>query len=180
MGATSRPCWQRSAVVPGANFQPEQVIGQLGRHGVRYVLIGGLAAITHGSPLVTQDIDVCYDKSPENLEPLAKSLGEIHAALRGADPGLPFRVDAATLGKGDSFTFETDLGWLDIIGTPAGTAGYRDLARTAVPIELFGYRVLIASINDLIRMKRAAGRPKDLIELEHLGALRDELAERER
>ena len=162
---------------PGANFQPEQAIGQLGRHGVQYVLIGGLAAITHGSPLVTQDIDICYDRSPENLERLAAALGELHAALRGADPGLPFRLDATTLRKGDTFTFETDLGWLDVIGTPTGTAGYEDLARTALPVEIFGYRVLIASIDDLIRMKRAAGRPKDLIELEHLGALRHELAE---
>lgn len=167
---------------PGANFQPEQVIGQLGRNSVRYVLIGGLAAITHGSPLVTQDIDICYDRSRENLERLAKALGEIHAALRGADSGLglPFRLDATTLRNGDTFTLETDLGWLDVIGTPTGTAGYDDLARTAVPVEIFGYRVLIASIDDLIRMKRAAGRPKDLIELEHLGALRDELAEQGR
>src|SRR5204862_4791852 len=106
--------------------------------------------------------------------------GEIHAALRGAEPGLRFRLEAVTLERGDTFTFTTDLGWIDVIGTPAGTIGYEDLARTAISFELFGQGVMIASVQDLIRMKRAAGRPKDLIALEELGALRDELAERGR
>ncbi len=160
---------------PEANFQPEAVIRHLGLFEVRYVLIGGLAAVTQGSPLVTQDIDVCYERSGKNLEQLATALRGIHATLRGADAGLPFRVDATTLRQGDTFLLETDLGWLDIIGTPAGTQGYGDLARTADAYELYGYRVLVASVEDLIRMKRAAGRPKDLIEREHLGSLREVL-----
>ena len=93
----------------------------------------------------------------------------------GANAGLPFRLDARTLAAGDAFTFTTDIGWIDILGTPAGTAGYDDLAKTAERITLFGHRVLIADIDDLMRMKRAAGRPKDLLALEELGALRDEL-----
>ncbi|HUG98583.1 MAG TPA: hypothetical protein VMQ83_05375 [Gammaproteobacteria bacterium] len=160
---------------PAADFQPESVIRLLGRHGVRYVLIGGLAAVTHGAPLVTQDIDLCYARDDDNLTRLADALREASAQLRGADPGLPFRLDATTIVKGDSFTFATDIGWIDIIATPAGTSGYDDLARTAATYALFGYRVLVASIDDLIRMKRAAGRPKDLLAVEELGALRDEL-----
>jgi hypothetical protein len=156
-------------------FQPEAVIRLLGRHEVRYVLIGGLAAITHGAPLVTQDIDLCYARDADNLEHLADALREVHADLRGADPGLPFRVDAKTLARGDAFTFSTDVGWIDILATPAGVTGYDDLTRTADAFELFGHRVLVASLDDLIRMKRAAGRPKDLLALEELGALRDEL-----
>ena len=158
-----------------AEFQPEAVIRLLGRHEVRYVLIGGLAAITHGAPLVTQDIDVCHSHDADNLEHLADALREVHAELRGADPGLPFRLDAKTLARGDAFTFTTDVGWIDILATPAGVTGYDDLARTADAFELFGHRVLVASLVDLIRMKRAAGRPKDLLALEELGALRDEL-----
>jgi hypothetical protein len=156
-------------------FQPENVIRLLGRHDVRYVLIGGLAAITHGAPLVTQDIDLCHARDEENLRRVASALVEVHAELRGADRGLPFRLDAKALLNGDSFTFTTDVGWLDVLGTPAGTAGYEDLARTADAFSLFGYRVLVASVEDLIRMKRAAGRPKDLLLVEELGALRDEL-----
>ena len=156
-----------------AEFQPETVIELFGRHKVEYVLIGGLAAITHGAPLVTQDIDVCYDRGADNLQRLADALREVHAELRGAEPGLPFRLDALTLAKGDAFTFTTDAGWLDIMATPAGVAGYEELARTADVYELFGHRVLVASLDDLIAMKRAAGRPKDLLAVEELAALRD-------
>jgi hypothetical protein len=158
-----------------ADFQPEEVIRLLGRYRVRYVLIGALAGVVHGSPLVTHDIDICYAREPENLELLAAALTEVHATLRGAEPDLPFRLDAKTLRAGDSFTFNTTLGPLDILGTPTGTGGYDDLARTAVPYELFGQRVLVTSIDDLIGMKRAAGRPKDLLAVEELGALREEL-----
>lgn len=161
-----------------APFQPEAVIRLLGRHDVRWILVGGLAAITHGAPLVTQDVDVCYARDDENLAHLAAALVEVQAELRGADPGLPFRVDARTLRAGDAFTFTTDVGWLDLLGTPSGTSGYEDLARTADVFDLFGQRVLVASVEDLIRMKRAAGRPKDLLALEELGALRDELSRR--
>ena len=160
----------------GTEFQPENVIRLLGRHGVRYVLIGGLAAVTHGSPLITQDIDICYARDDGNLRRVASALNEAHAALRGADPNLPVRLDARMLRAGDAFTFTTDVGWLDLLGTPAGTSGYEDLARTADAVDLFGYRVLVASVEDLIRMKRAAGRPKDLLALEELGALREETA----
>lgn len=158
-----------------ADFQPEQVIRVLGRHEVRYVIIGGLAAIVHGAPLVTQDVDLCYARDPANLEHLADALREVNAELRGADPGLPFRLDPETLAGGDAFTFTTDVGWIDIMATPAGVAGYDELERSADALELFGHRVLVASIDDLIRMKRAAGRPKDLLALEEIGALREEL-----
>jgi hypothetical protein len=161
-----------------AEFQPEAVIRLLGRHEVRWVLIGGLAAITHGAPLVTQDVDICYARDGDNLRCLAAALREARAELRGADPGLRFRIDAKTLQAGDAFTFTTDVGWLDLLGTPSGTSGFEDLARTADAFDLFGYRVLVASIEDLIRMKRAAGRPKDLLAVEELGALRDELLRR--
>lgn len=160
---------------PAADFQPESVIRLLGRHDVRYVLIGGLAAVTHGAPLVTQDIDICYARDADNVDRLVAALREVRARLRGADPGLPFQLDSRTIKAGDAFTFTTDVGWIDIMATPAGTTGYDDLARTAEPFELFGYRQLVAAVDDLIRMKRAAGRPKDLLAIEELGALRDEL-----
>ena len=160
---------------PEPSFQPESVIRLLGRHRVRYVLIGGLAAVTHGAPLVTQDVDLCYARGPDDLDRLATALLDVHAQLRGAPAGLPFKLDAKTLAAGDAFTLTTDIGWIDILATPSGTKGYEDLARTAEPFELFGYRVLVAAVDDLIRMKRAAGRPKDLLAVEELGALRDEI-----
>lgn len=162
------------------DFQPEQVIRLLGRHEVRYVLIGGLAAVVHGAPLVTQDVDLCHARDSANLEHLADALREVNAELRGAEPGLPFRLDPITLGRSDAFTFTTDIGWIDIMTTPAGVAGYDELERTAEAMELFGHRVLVASVDDLIRMNRAAGRPKDLLALEEIGALREELDRRQR
>lgn len=159
----------------GADFQPAAVVARLNRHGVRYVVIGGLAAVLRGSPTVTVDVDICYAHEEANLARLASALTEAHAKLRGAPRGLPFRPDASTLAKGDAFTFTTDDGPLDIIATPAGTSGYEELAANADQVEAFGHEFLVAGIDDLIRMKRAAGRPKDRVELEILGALRDEI-----
>jgi hypothetical protein len=156
-------------------FQPAAVVDRLSRHRVRYVVIGGLAAALRGSPSITQDVDVCFARDGENLVRLVEALREAHAELRGASPGLPFRLDARTLAAGDTFTFTTDDGPLDLIATPAGTAGFDDLAANADVVDAFGQSFLVAGIDDLIRMKRAAGRPKDRVELEILGALRDEI-----
>ena len=157
------------------DFQPAAVIGLLNRHGVRYVLIGGLAAALQGSPSVTQDVDVCYARGADNLARLTGALAEVHARLRGAPADLPFRLDAKTLAQGGTFTFTSDLGWIDILATPSGTTGYDDLVAGADRLEAFGESFLSAGIDDLIRMKRAAGRPRDRAELEILGALRDEI-----
>jgi hypothetical protein len=157
------------------DFQPAAVVERLHRHEVRYVVIGGLAAAMHGSPTVTVDVDVCYARDPANLERLAAALLDAHAELRGAPSGLPFKPDAATLARGDVLTLLTDDGPLDIMATPAGTSGFDDLAANADRVEAFGHAFLIAALDDLIRMKRAAGRPKDRVELEILGALRDEI-----
>jgi len=156
------------------DFQPAAVVERLNLHGVRYVVIGGLAAVLRGSPTVTVDVDVCYARDPENLERLATAMREAHAELRGAPSGLPFTLDAPTLARGDSFTFLTDDGPLDVMATPDGTDGFDDLAANADEVEAFGQTFLVAGLDDLIRMKRAAGRAKDRVELEILGALREE------
>ena len=161
-------------------FQPAAVLARLNRHGVRYVLIGGLAAALRGSPSVTQDVDICYGREADNLARLADALRKAHAELGGAPAGLPFQLDARALAAGDTFTLTTDDGPLDVVGTPAGTSGYDDLAANADAMDAFGQRFLTASVDDLIRMKRAAGRPKDRVELEILGALRDEIDESDR
>jgi hypothetical protein len=155
-------------------FDPIRALQVFADHEVRFVVIGGVAGATHGSPSVTQDLDVCYERGQENLERLAEALGSIHAVLRGVDDDVPFAPNAQTLGAGDHFTFKTDLGDLDCLGIPAGTLGYHDLVKTAIDVDLDGMVVAVASLDDLIRMKRAAGRPRDLAELEILGALREE------
>lgn len=139
------------------------------------MVIGAFAGRLLGSPSLTRDLDICYARDRENLEALASALQVLHARLRGVKDDVPFRLDAKSLANGDSFTFMTDAGDLDVLGTPSGTAGYEELFRTAEEVELGGIKVRIASIDSLIRMKRAAGRPKDLIEVEVLGALREEM-----
>lgn len=143
--------------------------------GVEMVVIGGVAGNLRGSPVVTFDLDICYARDPDNLQRLASVLVELDATLRDAPPGLPFRPDARTLQHGDTFTFTTRLGDLDILGVPAGTQGYADLATRAEWYDIDDLAIRVASIDDLIRMKRAAGRPKDLLAIEELGALRERL-----
>ena len=156
-------------------FDPELALRTLDRHGVRFVVIGGIAARLLGSPTVTRDTDICYERKPENLERLAAALEELGATLRGVDEEVPFLLDAKTLAAGDHFTFETLAGDFDVLGTPAGVEGFDELAKRAEPVDIDGITVLVASIDDLIRMKRAAGRAKDLIEVEVLAAVRDEI-----
>jgi hypothetical protein len=104
----------------------------------------------------------------------------VHAKLRGVSKEVPFRLDARTLAAGDSFTFKSDVGDVDCLGTPAGTGGYDDLKAGAERVDVDGLKVWVTSLMDLIEMKRAAGRNKDRVELEVLGALRDERSRRRR
>jgi hypothetical protein len=160
-------------------FAPLDAIEALLGRRVRFVVIGGFAAQLHGSSLLTGDLDVCYDPGEENLVRLAAALRDLHATLRGAPPDVPFRLDGRTLATGDHFTFDTVAGAFDCLGTPSGIpGGFEELARASDEVEIDAHRVKIASIDDLIRMKRASGRPKDLRAVEELGALRDEIDER--
>lgn len=155
-------------------FDPLGCLQALLGNGVEFVLIGGLAARLRGSPSVTNDTDICHSKEGSNLERLAKSLAAMNAKLRGAEDA-PFLLDAKSLSRGENFTFSSDYGALDCLASPSGVDGYEDLQRTAEVMDLNGISVQVASLDDLMRMKRAAGRRKDLLELEILGALRDEI-----
>ena len=156
-----------------SSFDPLRCLRTLHAYGVEFVLIGGFAGSLFGSELITGDLDICYDRSPDNLERLADALTDLDAELRGVEERVPFRLEPGALAAVDSFTFPTLFGPLDILGVPAGTTGYADLRSTAATFDMGDFEVAVADIEDLIRMKRAAGRPKDLIAVEHLGALRD-------
>lgn len=156
-------------------YSPRLTLRTLVEHDVAFVVVGGVAAGLRGSPSVTFDLDVCYARDPANLERLATALRELKARLRGVDEEVPFLLDAETLAAGDTFTFDTTAGPLDILGTPAGTRGYEELAANADEFDVGGFTIRVAGLDDLIRMKRAAGRPKDRVEVEILEAVREEV-----
>jgi len=142
---------------------------------VDFVVIGGLAAQAHGSPLITEDLDICFDLDHANLERLARVLDQVVAIRRGMPDGVRVPIDARALRAGDVFTLRTMFGDLDLLARADPGLDYRQLRSRATRFEFQGLTVWIADLGDVIAMKRAAGRPKDLLAIEHLGALREEL-----
>lgn len=138
---------------------------------VEFVVIGGLAVLTHGHVRATLDLDICYARTPENLERLERALAPVHPRLRGAPEGIRFVFDRVTLRNGLNFTLVTDQGELDLLGEVAGIGGYGDMALEADVTTAFGVTFKLMSLEDLMRSKAAAGRPKDLLDLEALRAL---------
>ena len=124
---------------------------------------------------MTIDVGICPARDTDNLERLTGALREMDAQLRSVDETAPFTLDVKTLERSTNLTLMTSRGALDVLGEPAGTDGYRNLAANAITLEVEGLKLKVASLDDLMRMKEASGRPKDRIELEVLGALRDEL-----
>jgi len=156
-------------------FDPIPLLTALADAEIDFVVIGGLAAAAHGSAIPTFDVDVMYERSKDNLAKLAEFLRAVEATLRGAPPGLPFRLDARTLAAGANFTFDTTLGKFDILADPAGARSYDRVKSDALSVDLDERNVLMAGIDDLIAMKVASGRPKDVAAAMELRALADEI-----
>lgn len=158
------------------SFDPQLLLQTLHRHGVAYIIVGGFAGNMLGTDRVTGDLDICYRRDDPNLKALVLALRNLDASLRGAPAGLPFILDERTLKNGDCFTFITRGGSLDCLGTPAGTNGYDDLVRSSWVFDLEGTEVRVCSLDDLIRMKKAARRAKDETDIEQLTALKKLIA----
>lgn len=150
------------------------VMRALADGGVEFILVGGLAATVHGSARLTRDVDVVYRHSPDNVRRLVLALTPHHPYLRGAPPGLPFHWDAATIERGLNFTLTTDIGELDLLGEIVGGGGYGDLLPHTVTIQIFGVDCRCVTLEQLIQVKRAAGRPKDLEAIAELEAILEE------
>lgn len=138
---------------------------------VNFIVVGAYAGVVQGSVQVTRDLDICYERTSENMKRLAAALAPYHPKLRGAPPSLPFTLDERTLAQGMNFTFQTDFGDIDLLGELSGVGQFTEFARDAVTLEVFGMKVRVASLDALIRSKRAAGRPKDLLSLPELEAI---------
>jgi predicted nucleotidyltransferase len=151
-----------------------RLLGVLAGEGVEFVVVGGAAATAHGSARLTQDLDIVYRRTPENLERLARALAGKDPYPRGAPAGLPFLWDARTLRLGCNFTLRTSLGFIDLLGEITLGGTYDDLFPHSIEIELFGVRCRCLGLVRLIEVKRAAGRPKDFEAIAELEALLEE------
>jgi hypothetical protein len=161
-------------------LQAEEIFACLDRHGVRYVLIGGLAAVLHGSPLATSDADICPARETDNLRRLAKALEELDARIRTPDAanGVSFPRDAVFLANVQVLNLMTCFGDLDLSFRPSGTEGFEGLLPDAREMTVAGHRVAVASLMDIIRSKEAANRPKDHRTLPVLRQLWEEIQKR--
>lgn len=166
--------------MPEPEFRPERIIAALDRRGVRYVLVGGFAAVIHGSPYVTTDLDIAPERGPANLARLSQALRDLRARVwTSSEPeGLPFGHDAESLGRVEIWNLITDHGRLDVAFVPAGTMGYPDLIRDATRLRILGVEVDVASLADVVRSKEAAGREKDRLMLPTLRRLLSETEDR--
>ncbi len=143
--------------------------------GVAFIVIGGMAAAAHGSARSTLDLDVVYARDRENVRRLVEALSLHKPYLRGAPPGLPFVLDVETILHGLNFTLTTDIGDIDLLGEVVGGGTYEELLPQTVEIDAFGVRCRYVTLDALVALKRAAGRPKDLEAIAELELIRDRL-----
>lgn len=150
----------------------EGIIRALHDSGLRFVIVGGLAMRMHGSANLTQDVDVLYPHDQEGIRLLVLALQPFHPKLRGAPDDLPFKWDAIAFGHTFNFTLSTSLGAVDVLAHVPGVPDFDGVWQRSVEMDAYGMKVRVASIDDLIEMKKASGRPRDLGHLAELEALK--------
>jgi len=163
-----------------SGFDPVRILEVLHQHGVEFVLVGGLAAVAHGSSLATADVDITPNRRTANLERLAAALRELDARLRvDSDPdGVPFPIDAGFLAaQPRMLNLVTVAGDVDLTFVPSGfDGGYDELLPRAVTVHLVDEaETSVASLDDIITSKETAGRAKDLAALPYLRELRRQI-----
>lgn len=152
----------------------DQLIPLLVRAKVEFIIVGGVAAVVHGSARSTEDLDIVYRRTPENVARLVDALAPLQPYPRGAPPGLPFRWEERTIWNGLNFTLATALGAIDLLGEITGGGTYDDLLPDSERIHLFGVDCLCLGLERLIQVKRAAGRPRDFEAIAELEAILEE------
>jgi predicted nucleotidyltransferase len=149
----------------------DKAVQALCAEGVEFVIIGGWSAILHGSARITNDLDICFSRTRENLRRPAKALAPYHPRLRGLPEGLPFGRDEVTLHNGNIFTLTTDLGIIDLLAEVTGVGTFEEANTASITVSAFGVQVRTLDLKHLIKSKRAAGREKDLSALPELESL---------
>ena len=150
------------------------LISLLVNSSVEFIIVGGAAAIAHGAARLTEDLDIVYRRTPDNVSHLIEALAPHDPYLRGAPFGLPFSWDERTVWSGLNFTLTTRLGALDLLGEITGGGGYDELLPHSITLRLYGVECFCLGLERLIHVKRAAGRPKDFETIAELEALLEE------
>lgn len=148
----------------------EAMIARLTEAQVDFVIVGGVSAVLHGAPIVTRDLDLCYQRVPANVARLAAALAPLKPRLRGLPADLPFTVDDRALLLGTNFTLVVGDEDLDLLAEMSGIGGYEEVVRQAKEMTVGAYTVKVLSLEQLIASKEAAGRAKDLAALPVLKA----------
>ena len=151
---------------------PAALVRALVEGGVDFVIIGGVAVILQAMPRFTKDLDICYSTAQDNLDALGSVLVALGARLRGVPETVPFVPDGRTLRQTQIMCLTTPRGDIDLLVAPDGAPSYKTLRRRADIMDLRAHKVRIASIEDMLAMKRAAGRPQDVVDIESLEAAR--------
>jgi hypothetical protein len=149
-----------------------RLLAALAEGEVQYIIVGGFAATAHGSAFLTVDLDIVYDRAPANIDRLVRALAPLAPYLRGAPPGLPFTLDVDTIAKGLNFTLTTTAGDLDLLGEATGGGTYDALLPHSELRDVLDQTCRFVDLDTLIRLKRAAGRPKDIERVAELEAIR--------
>ena len=155
------------------NMQLRALLTLLVEQKIRFSVIGGVALIARGVQRSTQDLDIAYARDRQNLATLAAALKPLHPKLRGVPGDLPFVLDEASLRSGLNFTLDTDLGPLDLLGEVPGLGTFDQVDAVSSELDIGGIQVAVLTVEGLVRSKRAAGRPKDLVDLGYLQSLKD-------
>jgi hypothetical protein len=153
-------------------YRPGRLVSALVEGGVDFVIVGGVAVILQAMPRFTKDLDICYSTEQDNLDALGRVLVALKARLRGVSGEVPFVPDGRTLRQTQIVCLTTPEGDIDLLVAPDGAPPYKTLRRRADVMELGGHQIRIASIEDMLAMKRAAGRPGDMVDVESLEAAR--------
>jgi hypothetical protein len=151
-----------------------QLLERLVRAEVECVLIGGFAAIAHGSSLQTRDVDVCIRLGEENLRRIQKAFEGLHPVHR-ARPDLPLDLTPELCARLKNLYLKTDLGIVDCLGEVMGVGDYEEALRHSVPLEFPFGTCRLLDLDTLIKSKQALGRPHDLLTVEHLKTVKSQI-----
>jgi len=143
-----------------SSFNPSALLATLHRHGVEHIVVGLGAAVLQGAPVVTFDLDVVHQRSPENVGRVLRCLVEIQARYRG-DPRALAPTESHLVGPGHQL-LDSAFGPIDFLGAIGESLDFEALLPRSVVLDLGGFTARVLTLDAVIELKRRAGRPKDL------------------